>query len=120
VAPPIGFIRHAALRAVWGGAAMHQSRNPKAPADLWLRLARLADRCEMRLSSEPEPKADGSWHWVWRAVVRERTAEEAGPPPTVLVMAPSAVAALVEALAQAEARGWIEPGGGLNAASPRP
>lgn len=84
---------------------MTPAPGPRPPPDLWARLARLDERCEMRLTSEPEPQSDGSWHWVWRVVIRPR-ADEQGPPKLVLVMARSAVEALTEALAQAEARGW--------------
>jgi hypothetical protein len=88
------------------------ARSSNPPPDLWIRLARLAERCEMRMSSEPEPQTDGSWRWVWRVMIRPRE-KQPGPPRAILVMAPSALAAMTEALAEAESRGWTSgPEGG--------
>jgi hypothetical protein len=90
-----------------------------SPPDLWTRLALLNECCEVRLSTEPEPREDGSWRWVCVVVIRPRY-RAVGEEGVISVFGARASEALAQALDLAERRGWGERPGAAKTGSSAP
>jgi hypothetical protein len=80
---------------------------PDVPADLWSRFTKLSQRCEIDVTSEVKYGPSVGVQRAWRVVVHAPESAKPGTPP-VTTYGVSSAAAIVEAVREAEARGWLD------------